>query len=71
MREVTGQKCGSKFKNRKKKIKHRIGSIGNVRVQRYTGLICVEPSLAFPKIRLSNTHAHDDKFPNAHSVPLE
>jgi len=58
MGETTGQKCRSTFKNRKKeKVKHGIDSIGNVRVQRYTGLICAQPSLTVLRIRFSDVRA--------------
>ena len=55
MGETIGQKCRGTFKNRKKeKVKHGIDSIGNVRVQRYTGLICAQPSLTVLKREFSN-----------------
>jgi hypothetical protein len=45
----------STFKNGKNgKVKHGIDSIGNVRVQRYTGLICAQPSLTVLETIFSN-----------------
>jgi hypothetical protein len=52
--ETIGQKCRSTLKNKKRKVRHGIDSIGNVRVRRYTGLICAQPSPTILKIGFSN-----------------